>query len=138
MAVQPAIGPSLIKSQRGSPSSASTWRPATRPSVRLPVPSIRIPTHFVASSSDGRSALSTALTSSVSWVSLFDSAIALLHQLRGGARRIELALHHAIEQLLHGGVIGDRRLELPAHPRRGQLQHLVPQVAGPALLERAL
>src|SRR5262245_39607194 len=66
------------------------------------------------------------------------SVILAFEQLLGGARRVEHALDHALEQVADGGVVHDGRLQAPPHPRSRQLENLVSQVPRPPLLQRPL
>src|SRR5215213_4212649 len=118
MAVQPASGPSRIRTQRGSRLSASTWTPATRPSALLPRPSIGRPSHFIASSSVGSAFV----------ISGFVSLTLSLQQLLGGTGRVDLPLDDAVEQLANRGIVSDGRLQLPSQPGCCQLQDLVAEV----------
>src|SRR4051812_15363905 len=95
--------------------------PATRPRVFPPRPSIGISSHSIASAR-----------------LVLVSGILALEQLLGGAGRIELPLDDAVEQLADGLVIRHRVLQAAPHPRRGELEHLVAQVPGSAVVESPL
>src|SRR5437763_661969 len=61
-----------------------------------------------------------------------------LEHARRRARRVDLPRNHAVEQFPHVGIVLERLLELTAHPERRDREHLVHQVAPPALDQRAL
>src|SRR6185312_10944063 len=61
-----------------------------------------------------------------------------VEQLRRRARGVEPAGHHLVEELLDGGILAHRLLELAAQAVGRERHHLVHEVAAAALLERAL
>src|SRR5260370_20371044 len=115
--------------------------PVPWPGLRPRQSSTRSRSHCSASSKVGSGTDSLARSLLVGLLRLFFgfvSATVALQQLGGRTGRIELAAHDALQEPCNRGVTGNRLLEHAAQPCSRDLEHLVAEVAGAALLERSL